>query len=157
MPRREAGKCLNSGSSRPEFPSPGHECYVEVQVSIQIFEGFGRNHKIREAKARLEQEEGVLDDGFQHVQLEVWNSYQVVRTAGGRVRDSSRLIEIARQSFDAARHRYNHGVGSMVELLNAKTELANSQTQHIQAVADWQAAWLRVSGSLGTLTLSEFD
>jgi outer membrane protein len=92
-----------------------------------------------------------MEDSRQQVGLEVWNSYQAVQTSTDSVKDSATLPDIAQRSFTAAQHRYQAGVGNILELLNAQTALANAQQQRVQALADWRAARLRLAGSLGHL------
>jgi outer membrane protein len=134
-----------------EYPASGHEWYVGVQVTIPFFEGFNRTYQIRQTQAQLEQQQDALDDARQQVGLEVWNSYQAVQTSTNSVKDSATLLDIAQRSFVAAQHRYQAGVGNILELLNAQTALANAQQQRVQALADWRAARLRLAGSLGRL------
>jgi outer membrane protein len=135
-----------------EFPATGHEWYVGVQVTIPFFEGFTRTYQIRQTQAQLEKQRDALEDARQQVGLEVWNSYQAVQTSTDSVKDSATLLDIAQRSFTAAQHRYQAGVGNILELLNAQTALANAQQQRVQALADWRAARLRLAGSLGRLS-----
>lgn len=139
------------GLGIPEFPATGREWYVGVQVTIPFFEGFGRMYQVQQAKAQLEHEEGALEDARQQVALEVWTSYEAVLTSTDSVRDSGKLLDIAQQSYSAAGHRYQAGVGNILELLNAQTALANARQQSVQAFTDWRAARLRLAGSLGRL------
>jgi outer membrane protein len=108
-------------------------------------------YQVRQTEAQLEHQQDELDDARQQVGLEVWNSYQAVQTSTSTVKDSATLLDIARRSFVAAQHRYQAGVGNILELLNAQTALANAQQQRVQALADWRAARLRLAGSLGQL------
>jgi outer membrane protein len=140
------------GLGIPEFPATGHEWYVGVQVTIPFFEGFTRTYQIRQTQAQLEKQRDALEDARQQVGLEVWNSYQAVQTSTDSVKDSATLLDIAQRSFTAAQHRYQAGVGNILELLNAQTALANAQQQRVQALADWRAARLRLAGSLGRLS-----
>lgn len=139
------------GLGIPEYPASGHEWYVGVQVTIPFFEGFNRTYQIRQTQAQLEKQQDALDDARQQVGLEVWNSYQAVQTSTNSVKDSATLLVIAQRSFIAGQHRYQAGVGNILELLSAQTALANAQQQHVQALADWRAARLRLAGSLGRL------
>jgi outer membrane protein len=143
------------GLGIPEYPASGHEWYVGVQVTIPFFEGFNRTYQIRQTQAQLEQQQDALDDARQQVGLEVWNSYQAVQTSTNSVKDSAALLDIAQRSFVAAQHRYQAGVGNILELLNAQTALANAQQQRVQALADWRAARLRLAGSLGRLDTAD--
>jgi outer membrane protein len=139
------------GLGIPEYPATGREWYVGVQLTIPFFEGFSRTYQVRQTQAQLEHEQATLEDARQQAGLEVWNSYQAVETSIDTVKNSGTLLDVAQRSFVAAEHRYQAGVGNILELLNAQTALANAQQQRVQAFAEWQAARLRLAGSLGRL------
>jgi outer membrane protein len=145
------------GLGIPEYPATGREWYVGVQLTIPFFEGFSRTYQVRQSQAQLEHQQDELDNARQQVGLEVWNSYQAVQTSTDTVRDSATLLDIAQRSFTAAEHRYQAGVGSILELLNAQTALANAQQQRVQALTDWRSARLRLAGSLGRLGAADIE
>jgi outer membrane protein len=128
---------------------------VGVQVTIPFFEGFSGTYQVRQTEAQLEREQVALEDARQQAGLEVWNSYQAVETSTGTVKDSGTLVDVAQRSFIAAQHRYQAGVGNIIELLTAQTALANARQEWVQAFADWRAARLRLAGSLGRLRLAD--
>ena len=143
------------GLGIPEFPATGHEWYIGVQITIPFFEGFSRTYQVRQTQAQLEKQQDVLDDARQQVGLEVWSSYQAVQTSIDSVKDSATLLDIAQRSFIAAQHRYQAGVGNILELLNAQSALANARQQRVQALSDWRASRLRLGGSLGRLSSTD--
>ena len=61
------------------------------------------------------------------------------------------MLQSAQASFDAAQHRYQNGVGNMLELLNAQGALATAEQQRIQARADWCTARITLAASVGQL------
>jgi outer membrane protein len=145
------------GLGIPEYPATGREWYVGVQLTIPFFEGFSRMYQVRQTQAQLEKQQDALDDARQQAGLEVWNSYQAVQTSTDTVKDSAALLDIAQRSFSAAQHRYQAGVGNILELLNAQTALANAQQQRVQALSDWRATRLRLAGSLGRLSTADMQ
>jgi outer membrane protein len=65
------------------------------------------------------------------------------------------LLDIAQRSYSAAQGRYQVGVGSIVELLNAQSSLAAAKRQRIQSLTDWRSARLQLASKLGTLGISD--
>lgn len=65
------------------------------------------------------------------------------------------LLDIAQQSEDAAQHRYQAGVGNILELLNAQSALATAKKQRVQALMDWRTARLELAGKLGRLGMDK--
>jgi outer membrane protein len=143
------------GLGMPTYPSTGHDAYIGVQISIPLFEGFGRQYQIDQARAQAERQLDVLDDARRNVMLDVWKSYYALDTATRNVGNSAALLAVSQRAFDAARSRYEYGVGSILELLNTQTALANARQRRIQALADWRYARLDLASKLGRLTLED--
>ena len=137
-----------------ELPAIGRDRYVGVQLDIPLFEGLTRTYQIRQAQAQVEVQKANLADAEQQVAQEVWRSYQGLQTEVENLRNSATLLDSAQQSFDAAQHRYDRGVGNILELLSAQTALANAQQQRVQALADWRIGKVQLMGSLGRLSMA---
>jgi outer membrane protein len=139
------------GIGMPTYSSTGHDAYVGVQVSIPFFEGFGRHYQTDQAQAQAERQQDVLDDTRRQVSLDVWSSYQTLTGATRNAGNSANLLAIAERSWEASRHRYDAGVGNILELMNTQTALANAKQRRIQALADWDNARIDLASKLGTL------
>ncbi|MCL4647137.1 TolC family protein [Burkholderia multivorans] len=135
----------------PQFPTTGHEWYLGFQLTIPIFEGFGRTYQIRQDEAQVEFQRDALDEVQQQVGLDVWTSYQALQTATHNIGNSATLLDVARRSYTAAQHRYQGGVGNILELLNAQSSMAAAKRQRIQALTDWRSARLQLAAKLGKL------
>ncbi|WP_053063729.1 TolC family protein [Caballeronia mineralivorans] len=135
----------------PQLPATGHEWYLGFQVTIPIFEGFGRTYQVRQAEAQTELQRDTLDEVQQRVGLDVWTSYQALQTATQNLDNIAMLLDIAYRSYTAAQHRYQVGVGNILELLNAQSSLAGAKRQRIQALTDWRSARLQLAAKLGRL------
>ncbi|MGI4813661.1 MAG: TolC family protein [Janthinobacterium lividum] len=135
----------------PQLPANGHESYFGLQLTIPIFSGFGQTYQIREAQAQTELQADTVEEVRQQVGLDVWNSYQVLQTATHNLGNSATLLDIARRSYTATQHRYQVGVGSVLELLNAQSSLATAKRQRIQALTDWRSSRLQLAAKLGKL------
>lgn len=145
----------NLGLGLPSYPAKGHDSYIGVQVNIPLFEGFGRHYQIDQARAEAERQQDVLDETRQRVALDVWTSWHALTTAAQNVTTSMNLLDITRAAYEAARHRYDAGVGNMLELMNTQASLADSQRQRIQALADWDNARVDLASKLGRLDAAD--
>lgn len=137
----------------PQFPANGREWYLGFQVSIPMFEGFGRTYKIRQAEGQADLQRDTLDEARQQVGLDVWTSYQTLQTDTQNLANSLMLLDVAQRSYAAAQRRYQVGVGNILELLNAQSSLASARRQRIQALTDWRSARLQLAGKLGRLRM----
>jgi outer membrane protein len=142
------------GLGASQYPASARQWYIGLQLTIPFFEGFGRAYQVHGAQAQVEQRRAELDGAQQQAGLDVWTAWQTLQTTTDTLRHDGALLDIAQRSYAAAGHRYQAGVGSIVELLDAQTMLAHAGQQHIQSLTDWRAARLRLAGTLGRL---DFD
>lgn len=124
---------------------------IGVQINIPLFDGFSNRYKVRGAQAQAESKEAELENIQQQVALEVWKSDQTLRTEVENLKTTEVLVQSAKQSFDVAQGRYKAGVGNILELLKAQSDLAEAEQQRIRALTSWQTARLRLAASLGRL------
>ncbi|MDR2219234.1 MAG: TolC family protein, partial [Methylobacillus sp.] len=141
----------------PMNPANSRDAYIGVQVSIPIFEGFGRHYQIREAEAQAERQAGVLEETRQQVALDVWSSYQTLIESTRNTENSANLQAIAQRSWEAAKHRYDTGVGNILELMSTQATLANAKQRHIHALASWNNARVDFAAKLGWLNAMDLQ
>jgi outer membrane protein len=139
------------GLGMPTYPATGHDAYIGLQLSIPLFEGFGRGYQVDQARAQAERQQDAVDDAKRQVALDVWSSYQTLTGATKNAENSANLLAIAQRSWDAAKHRYDAGVGNILELMNTQAALANAKQRRVQALADWDNARVDLAAKLGTL------
>jgi outer membrane protein len=140
---------INQVSSKQTIASRS----IGLQISIPLFDGFSRKYKVRGAQAQAESKQADLENVEQQVMLEVWKSDQALRTETENLHTTDILLHSARQSFEVAQGRYKAGVGNILELLKAQSDLASAQQQRILALSNWQTARLRLAASLGQLRM----
>jgi outer membrane protein len=141
----------------PQLAATGHEWYLGFQLTIPLFEGFGRTYQIRQAEAQTELQRDTLDEVQQQVGLDVWNSYQALKTATQNLSNDSMLLDVARRSYAASQRRYQEGVGNILELLNAQSSLAGAKRRRIQGLTDWRSARLQLAAKLGKLGMWDIE
>ncbi|WP_042298598.1 TolC family protein [Paraburkholderia bannensis] len=145
------------GLGLPSYPSTGHDAYIGIQVSIPLFEGFGKSYQIDQARAVAERQQDTLEETRLKVGLDVWNSYYALEAASESAAHSKSLLTLAQQAYTAAEHRYNVGVGNILELLNTQTTLANAKERRIQMLTDWDNARIDLASKLGRLDMSSIS
>ncbi|MDD5329951.1 MAG: TolC family protein [Sulfuricella sp.] len=126
---------------------------VGVQVSIPLFEGFGRSYRVQAARDQAEIKQAELAGASQQIILEVWKSYQALRTEDESIKAAEELAKSARMSFKVAQGRYKAGVGNILETLNAQSAQANAEQQRIKSISRWHTARLKLAASVGKLGL----
>ncbi|HEY4320632.1 MAG TPA: TolC family protein [Gemmatimonadales bacterium] len=136
---------VNGGSQT--FPSYN----VGLALTIPIFNGFGWQYAAEAASLTADAETARLHTLEQQVALQVFQTWQQLRTASQSVTTSDTLYADANQSVDAARARYREGVGTLLELLTAESALVNARAQRIQSRVDWHTALVQLAHDAGRL------
>lgn len=140
-----------SGSRRDSAGLTSNASSVGVSLSVPLFSGYAPTYRIRAAEAQLESSKANAKKLSNQVALDVWNAYHTLLTATESVRTSNDLLASAEQSERVALGRYQAGVGSMLDVLNAQSTLAVARQQHIQARLDWNVGRAALAQAMGTL------
>jgi outer membrane protein len=148
---------VNESLGQPYLAARHTDNYLGVQVSIPLFEGMTRGYKTKEALAQVEEKQQSLNDARNGVELDVWKSYQSLKASTESLPVAKDLLMVARKSYVAADYRYENGVGSLLELLNSQTALANAEKQQLQSLTDWRYDRLQLAEKLGHLGLESID
>jgi outer membrane protein TolC len=123
-------------------------------LQIPIFNGFSRQYDVRAAQAQYEAGLALVASTQQQITVEVFASYAALQTATQRLSAAEQLLNSAQQSSDVAVGRYREGVGTIVDVLLARTALANARADEIQARWEWHTALAQLAHDVGTLDLA---
>ncbi|HEX3927932.1 MAG TPA: TolC family protein [Gemmatimonadales bacterium] len=130
----------------------GHPSYnVGISLNVPLFDGLGWQYAARAAALSADAESARVQSLEREVALEVFQSYQELRTATERVAASNDLFTSASANADAARGRYREGVGSLLELLTAEQALADARSQRIAARVTWDSSLVQLAHDVGSL------
>jgi outer membrane protein len=124
---------------------------IGITLNIPLFSGFSTVYKTRAAQAQAEAKQAQTEQLRLQVALDVWSAYQSLLTATQSVRSTADLFESADQSERVARGRYQAGVGSILDLLNAQSALASARQQRVQARYAWNVSRVVLAQAVGTL------
>lgn len=122
-----------------------------VSISVPLFAGYAPTYRIRAAEAQVEARQAQKERVQLQVALDVWNAYQNLVTATQSLRTTADLLQSAEQSERVARGRYEAGVGSILDMLNAQSALASARQQRIQSLLDWNVGRATLAQSVGSL------
>jgi outer membrane protein len=146
-----ADQPLNQDIGTLSEPSRTTSEAVGVNVTMPLFEGFGRAYKVRQAEDEALAQEQAVREAVQQVSVGVWSGVQTLDTDTENLKNTDVVVQSARDAFEAARQRYESGVGNILELLSSQTTLAAAEQQRIEAQLEWRAARLQLAASLGNL------
>ncbi len=124
---------------------------VGLTLNIPIFTGFMQHYKIDEAKARANAAQAQMQDTEHQILKQVVTAYGDAVTAFDSIDAARKLLESAQVAMESAQNRYDHGVGTMIELLTAQSALADASQQWVQSLAQWAAGRLELLAASGVL------
>lgn len=124
---------------------------IALSVNIPLFLGYQNTYRIRAARDSVDRSSAARDRLRNDISLEVWRSWQDVRTQGQAVQTAGDLVRSATESHEMALGRYRSGVGSVLDLLTAQTALLQAAVQQIQTRLRLNVSKLALARAIGTL------
>ena len=116
------------------------ETTVGITLNIPIFDGFARVYKIREAKARVEQQEAELQDVEYQTLTDVIKAHADATSSLQNLEAADALLKAAIESLDVLQRKYERGAADILEMLNTQSALADARMEHIRCRAEWDSA-----------------
>jgi outer membrane protein TolC len=120
-------------------------------LQIPIFNGYSRQYDVRTAQANYQAALARVTSTQQQITVQVFTSYAALQTARQRLAAAVDLLTAAAQSADVATGRYREGVGTIVDVLLARTALDSARAEDIQARWEWRTALAQLAHDVGTL------
>jgi outer membrane protein TolC len=109
---------------------------INLTLSWDIFDGFLRRNKLREAEAQRRQTAAQLSALQLKAMREVWKSYVDVKTALVQYEAAQALLAASQDSYDANTTKYENGLGTLIDLLAAERDLAHARTTIVASRAE---------------------
>lgn len=131
--------------------SNGRNSSLVLGLQIPIFNGFSREYEVRSARAQYEAGLARVASTRQQVTVQVFTSASALQTARQRLASAVELLASAIQSADVAAGRYREGVGTITDVLLARSALDQARAEDIQARWEWRTALSQLAHDVGSL------
>jgi outer membrane protein len=131
--------------------SNGVNTSLVLGLQIPIFNGYSRQYNVRAARANYEAGLAQVASTQQQITVQVFTSYTALQTAGERLTAAVELLTAAAQSADVAAGRYREGVGTILDILVARTALDSARAENIQARWEWRTALAQLAHDVGSI------
>ncbi|HXT15002.1 MAG TPA: TolC family protein [Gemmatimonadaceae bacterium] len=156
---RSAGYPALTFSSAESFVQPiqgtnlttSHTTSLVLGLQIPVFNGFSRQYDVRAARELYDAGLARVASTQLQISLQVYTSYAALQTATQRVSAAGDELASAQQSADVALGRYREGVGTIVDVLLARSALVSARADEIQARWEWQTALAQLAHDTGSL------
>jgi len=125
---------------------------VAVIGEIPIFDGGVNDAKIQEAELKLAQVDQNEKQVQQMIEFEVRSAYLSMKEAEELIQVTEQGIENSLESFRIAQVKYNEGIATNAEVIDAQSALIEAETNHLNALYDYntnRAALIKAMGLIG--------
>lgn len=124
---------------------------IGATLNVTIFDGFQRHNKIQQAKISSLKNQNTIKTIEQAGELEATVASISYNNAYASVLVQKKNMVLAQHVYDVAQKKYQGGVGTNLEIVNAETSLKEAQTNYYNAVYDMLIAKIDYQKAIGTL------
>ena len=135
------------------IPINGTTYNIQVGLSLPLFDGGARRATLEAANASADAARSRADAITTSAVNQVVTAAEVLRQYAERLAANEALLASAERNAEVATGRYQEGVGTIVDLLNAQTTLATARSQLAQARWAWTTALAQLARNAGILGL----
>ena len=124
---------------------------VGATLNLNIFTGFQRMNRLQQAKIASLKNQNMLTNVQLGAQMEANSASVSYNNAITSFSMQKKNIELAQHVYDVVQKKYQEGVGTNLEIVNAETSLKEAQTNYYNALFDMIVAKIDYQKATGTL------
>ncbi len=128
---------------------------VDAGVSVPLYDGGQRAAQIEAARANLESARAALVQARLEAQRDAVQARLTMTSAAAREAAAQRAVAAAQQALRVAEGRYAAGVGTILEVGQARAQLASAQESLVQAATSRWISLVALRRALGMSVLPE--
>lgn len=133
-----------------ETPSNSEVTYtVGAKVTLSLFEGGATIFRANEAESRIRESQASIDDLERRVEANVLISIESIKSALTAVNAREAQLVVSTKERSLARQRFDSGIGSELDVLDAVAQESQARDQKREAVALYWLAQVQMLHSLG--------
>lgn len=134
-----------------EFGKPWYPmAVIGLQVNLPIFDGLQRHYRVQQAKVGVLQAENNLLFIQRTIDMQQAVARVNLQNSAATLNSQKENMELAQNVFDVSKKKYDQGLGSNLEVINAQTALKEAQTNYFNALYDAVIAKVEFDKSTGT-------
>lgn len=143
----------NSFSDLSNFDSQTWFRYsnLGVSLSIPIFDGLSKRSLIQRNKIQMNQIDQNISQLRNNVNREILESEINVNNSIRTVETESENVTLAEEVYNVSKIKYQEGLGSNLEVVQANTEFKEAQTNYLNALYEAATAQIELKKALGIL------
>lgn len=150
MPKVYANASNNWGGNGSDWPGDDDENWsVGVTASMNVFDSgvtWSKIHAAQENLAKAKESQRQIKD---NVELEVRTDYLSMREAEKRITTAQVAVASAEEDYHIAVVRYQAGVGTNIDVMDAQEALKQAKTNYYQALYNYNTSKAALNTSMG--------
>lgn len=124
---------------------------IGLKLTIPIFDGLYKSYKIQQARIDLEKTNNNLTMMRNNINLQVQNTRTTLLNNVANANNQKDNMALAEEVYDVTKEKYQNGVGSNLELIEADSDFVTAQTNYYSALYDAFVALVEYQKALGIL------
>lgn len=124
---------------------------VGAQLSWRLFDGGGARARAAQNEIDIQIDETEFEDARNSIRIEVEEAYYTLVANQANIDTASVAVNQAVEALDLANLRFNAGVGTQLEVINAIRDLTEAEGNLVTAVLNYNRALARLERSISNL------
>lgn len=127
-------------------------CSAQVDVAFNLFDGSKTKAKIKQAEWENTKAHQLLQQKAEQVTLETQEAYFNMHNARTAVDIASQVVAKAEEDYAIAQVRYQAGMGSNLDVIDAQGALTSAKLNYTNARYDYNKYSIQLAQAMGTIT-----
>ncbi len=141
---------VGSGGYTGPITTNSHTSYtISAVIAIPLYDGGTTKAKVRTAESDLRTQQITRDQLRQNVDLEVRQALSNINDAQTRAASTGIGASTADEAYRLANVRYQNGIGTILDVVNAQAQLAQAQSNLLNAQYDYQTSLAQLTRAIG--------
>lgn len=124
---------------------------VGAVMRFNLFSGFGLESKVREAVANLRQIKAMVRQQELAIEVETRRAYLQAESSLRRIEVAQAAVAQAEEGLRIVRNRYESGLITIVDLLDAEATLQRARTNYLRSLHDYKLATTQLQLAAGII------
>lgn len=129
--------------------------YLGATLSVPLFDGLLKSNKIQKNRLQVKQLEQSFDQLENSIDLEIDQAKINMNTALDKMAAQKENMELAEEIYNVTKIKYQEGVGSNLEVVEADADYEEAQTNYYNALFEALVAKVELEKAYGKLLDSE--
>jgi outer membrane protein TolC len=147
-----SGNALRQSANYLNFNEPWFKTSVAgINMNVPIFDGLQKNYRIKQARLSLDKTNNNKENLERVIDFQREASVNILKNSLSTLDVQERNLQLAERVFNTTKKKYEQGLGSSFEILQADQEFQTAQSNYFQALYDAVTAKIGYYRSLGKL------